>query len=277
MAKVTRLINAQHTRDGDGVLIQRSIGSHQLSEHDPFLLLDEIRSDDSADYIGGFPPHPHRGFETVTYMLDGRMRHRDSQGNNGVIEPGGVQWMTAGKGILHSEMPEQTEGRLWGFQLWINLAAAEKMREPRYQELTADQIPELSPSNGVLVRLIAGSLNGVKGPVTGISSHPMLADVQMEEDAHARIDIPKGYNSVLYVYQGSLMVRDVVVASQQLAVLSDGGGVTVEASTEGARALLISAHPMNEPVARYGPFVMNTRAEIQQAVNDLNSGAFGRM
>jgi len=277
MAKVTKLIPAQATRDGDGVLIHRSIGSHKLSELDPFLLLDEIRSDESADYIGGFPPHPHRGFETVTYMLEGQMRHRDSQGNDGVIEAGGVQWMTAGRGILHSEMPEQSEGRLWGFQLWVNLAADEKMRAPRYQEFTAEDIVEFSPNDGVLVRLIAGNVNGLKGPVADISVQPMLADVRLQESASTRVALPEDNNSVLYVYQGSLLVGDVVVASQQLATLSRAGGVTLEAGIEGASALVISARPLGEPVARYGPFVMNTREQLQQAVTDLNNGEFGTM
>lgn len=277
MVAVEGVINAQSTRDGDGVLIKRSIGSRQLSELDPFLLLDEIRSDDSADYIGGFPPHPHRGFETVTYMLEGRMRHQDSQGNNGVIETGGVQWMTAGKGILHSEMPEQTEGRLWGFQLWVNLAAADKMREPRYQEFEARDITEIKPADGVLLRLIAGVSHDQTGPVTGITLQPLLMDVRLEAEACTEITIPAGNNTVLYVYRGGLTAAGTEVASQQLAKLSQGGELTLTAGSEGAGALVISAQPINEPVARYGPFVMNTREELQQAVHDLNSGAFGRM
>ncbi len=277
MVTIERVINAQPTRDGDGVLIRRSIGSQLLGEHDPFLLLDEIRSDDRADYIGGFPPHPHRGFETVTYMLEGRMRHRDSQGNNGVIEADSVQWMTAGRGVLHSEMPEQNEGRLWGFQFWINLAAADKMAPPRYQEFSPEQITEVAPAEGVLLRLIAGPSHGLNGPVTGIRCEPLLVDVRLATNTTTELMLAEDHNTVLYVYRGAVQFGDSLIASQQLAVLSGGGKARLQAHGEGAGALVLSARPINEPIARYGPFVMNTRAELEQAVSDLHRGAFGSL
>lgn len=276
MVSVINIVPAQRTRDGDGVLIHRSIGSGTLEQHDPFLLLDEIRSDDSADYIGGFPPHPHRGFETVTYMLTGRMRHRDSQGNHGVIESGAVQWMTAGRGILHSEMPEQTEGRLWGFQLWINLQAKEKLCAPQYQEFNATEITELPLSEHCQVRLIAGQIDDQQGPVTGIATRPLLADVRWSGATQVHLPLDLQQTSALYVYQGSVSVQGTQVPSQHLALLSDVGDLTLSTESSGG-ALLLSARPINEPVARYGPFVMNSQQELRQALEDLNNGKFGQL
>lgn len=273
---VLNVVPAQPTRDGDGVRINRVIGSGLCDHFDPFLLLDEIRSDDSADYIGGFPPHPHRGFETVTYMIEGRMRHRDSEGNSGVIETGGVQWMTAGRGILHSEMPEQTEGRLWGFQLWVNLPAEQKMRVPRYQEFGREQIPEVSLGQDCRVRVIAGECQGVKGPVDGIELAPLLLDVALPAGQSCDLALNPEQNTVVYVFSGSLNLAGQAVASQSMAMVA-GDPKLLLTATEDTRALVISASALNEPVARYGPFVMNNQAQIKQAVSDYQMGRFGQM
>lgn len=264
-------INASPTSDGDGVKIARSIGSRLLPQLDPFLLLDELKSDEAADYIGGFPPHPHRGFETVTYMLEGQMRHKDSSGNEGVIRSGDVQWMTAGSGIIHSEMPEQSEGRLWGFQLWTNLPSNQKMRSPRYQEITAANIPELSDSSGTL-RLIAGELQGVQGPVRDIATAPLLVDARLQANAERSIAISRGHTAIVYVYKGSLSIQGKTLRAQQLGHLGDGNQLDLLASNEGVGALILAAAPLNEPIVRAGPFVMNTEAELQQAFHDYQTG-----
>ena len=268
-------INASPTSDGDGVKISRSIGSHFLPQLDPFLLLDELGSDDAADYIGGFPPHPHRGFETVTYMLEGQMRHKDSAGNEGVIRAGGIQWMTAGSGIIHSEMPEQSEGMLWGFQLWINLPAAQKMRAPRYQEIESANIPEVSGDFGT-VRVMAGEVDGIAGAVTEIATQPTLLDVRLNANGEKTITLPTEHAAFLYVYKGSLSVAGKNLNTQQLGQLTAGEAVTVTAGEKGAGALLIAAAPLNEPIARMGPFVMNTEEQLQKAYNDYRRGELVR-
>lgn len=278
MRKVAKVVPAQPSQDGDGVKINRSIGSGYLPQLDPFLLLDEIRSDDAADYIGGFPPHPHRGFETVTYMLEGKMRHRDSCGNEGVIETGGLQWMTAGKGILHSEMPEQTEGRLWGFQIWVNLKSTEKMREPRYQEFTSAQIPELQLSEKSVVRVLAGEVGGVIGVAKDIATNPFLLDLRLNGDDF-QLELPELHSALLYVYKGEFTIEGVTIKAGNLAILSVGNLIKCTGidNASGNGALLLAAAKLEEPIERYGPFVMNTRAELQQAFNDFQQGAFGRM
>lgn len=274
---IDKKINAQATSDGDGVKISRSIGSRALSEVDPFLLLDELRSDDAADYIGGFPSHPHRGFETVTYMLEGQMRHKDSAGNEGVIRAGDIQWMTAGSGIVHSEMPEQTEGRLWGFQFWINLPAAQKMRAPRYQEIAAENIPEVALEGGK-VRVLAGEVNTPDGVVQGaasdIATQPLLLDVQLDSGEWIG-QIPTDHEALLYVYRGELNVGGASVQQQQLARLSAGDSLHLVAE-KSFGALVLAAAPINEPIARSGPFVMNTQEELQQAFSDFRSGNFAQ-
>ena len=273
---VTRGIPAS---DGAGVKLTRMIGAGRLPEADPFLLLDQIRSEDSADYIAGFPEHPHRGFETVTIMIDGKMRHGDNKGHAGVIGPGGIQWMTAGRGIVHSERPEQTEGRLWGFQLWINLPSTEKMTAPRYQEFSAERIP-VDQREGAKVRLFAGSLStGVRGPATSAATDPTLFDLILDSGARFEESLTDGYTVVVAVYAGSVKAqnadgRETVIRDPNLALMARQGGLVLTAGDEGARCLVIAAKPLNEPIARMGPFVMNTQAELQQAVVDYQAGRF---
>jgi redox-sensitive bicupin YhaK (pirin superfamily) len=271
---VTKLIRGQPTSDGAGVKLTRVIGTQALPELDPFLLLDEFGSDDPSAYIAGFPNHPHRGFETVTYMLEGRMRHRDNKGNEGVLEAGSVQWMTAGRGIIHSEMPEQTQGRMRGFQLWVNLPAAQKMCPPRYQELDADRFTTAQLAAGVRATVVAGALGGVSGPVTGIAIDPLYADLRFEPGAAHDVAIPRGHTAVAYVFEGSVSVSDAALPKGTLAVLGDGTHVRVAAGDSGAALLLVAGRPIGEPIARYGPFVMNTREEIAQAFADFQAGRF---
>ncbi len=274
---VTRVVPGQATSDGAGVRLFRVIGGQTLPELDPFLLLDEFLSDDPNDYIGGFPEHPHRGFETVTYMLAGRMRHADNQGNSGLLEAGSVQWMTAGRGILHSEMPEQEDGLMWGFQLWVNLPARSKMMAPRYQDIPPAQIPELTTPNGNRMRVIAGEYHGASGPVQGIEAEPIYLDLEFTAGGSETIALPHSHNAFVYCYQGALTVSDhdpTFVSRRQLAVLSAGEQVTLVAGAEGARVIVVAGRPFDEPVARYGPFVMNTREELMQAVDDLRDGRF---
>jgi redox-sensitive bicupin YhaK (pirin superfamily) len=275
---VSRVLQGLPASDGAGVKLTRVIGQPQLDRLDPFLLLDEFRSDSGADYIGGFPDHPHRGFETVTYMLAGRMRHRDSAGNSGLLTPGSVQWMTAGRGLVHSEMPEQEDGLMWGFQLWVNLPAKDKMTAPRYQDIAPERIPEVVLPAGGKVRVIAGSLGDVRGPVQAEATAPLYLDIELAPYARFEIAVPDGHHAFVYPFVGAATVRapqrDTALARGQLGVLGDGGSVAVEAGPEGARLLLVAGRPLNEPVARYGPFVMNTMDEIRQAFSDFQAGRF---
>lgn len=271
--KVLRIIQGVPTEDGAGVKLTRVIGSQQLSEIDPFLLLDEFRSDDPAAYIAGFPPHPHRGFETVTYMLAGRMRHEDNKGHAGSIETGGVQWMTAGRGIVHSEMPEQDRGLMWGFQLWVNLPARDKMKAPAYQEHAAAEIPVLEPAPGVSTRIVAGRIDGIEGPVQGIAVAPLYVDIRLEPGGEWRAPLAEGHAGFAYVYDGEARVADRAVRRGTLAQLSDGELVHLAAATKQPTGLLLVAGlPLNEPVARYGPFVMNSHEEIREAFRDYETG-----
>ncbi len=263
--------------DGAGVRLTRIIGSPQLDMLDPLLLLDCFESDDPDDYIAGFPSHPHRGFETVTYLLAGRLRHKDNTGREGVIEPGGVQWMTAARGIIHSEMPEQAEGLLRGFQLWINLPAAEKMSEPGYQEFNSHQIPQERHANGTIVRVIAGTTAaGTQGPATRPSTDPLYLDVDLPAGADFAQAVPASHACVVFVVDGSLDVGTSMAALplRHLGVLGPGERVQVRAGASASRFLLIAAKRLEEPVARHGPFVMNTEAEIVQAFNDYRSNRF---
>jgi redox-sensitive bicupin YhaK (pirin superfamily) len=280
---VTRVLKGIPTSDGAGVKLTRVIGQPQLSELDPFLLLDEFGTDKPRDYIAGFPEHPHRGFETVTYMLDGRMRHKDNHGHEGVLVPGSVQWMTAGRGIVHSEMPEQEEGRMRGFQLWINLPAREKMTAPKYQEFAPQSIPIANPAAGAEVRVIAGQVGEVAGPIRQPATDPTYLDVQLEAGVTFSHALPPGHAAFVYVYEGSVRIGSgplaVTVNAHELGVLGEGAEVSMEGRTAGegahaSRAILIAGKPLREPVARYGPFVMNTREEIIQAVEDFQSGRF---
>lgn len=274
--KIARVVRGMPTSDGAGVRLTRVIGSPQLMDLDPFLMLDEFGTDRPEDYIAGFPDHPHRGFETVTYMLDGRMRHRDNHGNSGLLVPGAVQWMSAGRGLVHSEMPEQQEGRMRGFQLWINLPARLKMSEPRYQEFPPEQIPSVAPAPGVVVKIIAGEAGGVRGPVEQAATDPVYLDLHLQQGASFAQPLPEHHSAFLYVYEGALAVDGVMpVLAQQLAVLGSGESLVVRATAEGTtRAILVAGRPLREPVARYGPFVMNTREELVQAVEDLRAGRF---
>jgi redox-sensitive bicupin YhaK (pirin superfamily) len=273
-------VEAQEASEGAGVRIRRSIGTRELDSLDPFLLLDEFKSDRPDDYLAGFPDHPHRGFETVTYMLAGSMLHQDHKGNRGNLVAGSVQWMTAGRGIIHSEMPQQKDGLMWGFQLWVNLPAKDKLCPPRYQDIPPERIPEVSRPDGTRIRVIAGEVDGVSGAVSGIATRPLYLDVALA--AHARFvqALPAGHNAFVYVFEGrgtaggDGAAPGTELRRGRLAVLGDGDGVAVSASDGGVRFLLLAAQPLGEPVARYGPFVMNTRTEIQQALHDLESGTF---
>ncbi|MGH8215916.1 MAG: pirin family protein, partial [Rhodanobacteraceae bacterium] len=258
---VTRRVRGIPTSDGAGVKLTRLIGQPKLDSLDPFLLLDEFGSDSATDYIAGFPDHPHRGFETVTYMLDGRMRHRDNHGNSGLLESGSVQWMTAGRGIVHSEMPEQEHGLMRGFQLWVNLAAKDKMMQPRYQDIAPEKIPSVEPAPGVTVRVIAGELFGVTGPVSGIAIEPMYLDVALQPGAKLSVPLPEGHSAFAYVFEGdAVQAGDDALGSRELGVLANGDAIdlAVADDAKAARVLLVAGRPLNEQVARYGPFVMNT-------------------
>jgi len=267
-------VAAVPTSDGAGVRLSRAIANAELDHLDPFLLLDEFRSDDPDDYIAGFPDHPHRGFETVTYMLAGKMAHADHAGNRGLLSSGGAQWMTAGRGIIHSETPKQDNGLMWGFQLWVNLPAASKMTAPRYQDIEPSAIPEVPLTMGT-VRVIAGSFGGAVGPVQGIVTDPVYLDVRLERGGRFETTLPRDHTAFLYAYEGRGKVAGGDLEPKTLGVLSAGETISCEAQGEGFRFLCIAARPLNEPIARYGPFVMNTREEIQQAFEDFRSGRLG--
>ena len=268
--------------DGAGVKLRRSLGASQNARHDPFLMLDEFYSDDPDDYLAGFPSHPHRGFETVTYMLDGHMQHQDNGGNTGDLGPGDVQWMTAARGIIHSEMPQQTAGRMRGFQLWLNLPAKEKMKPAAYSDIPAAAIPVVTLGNGVTVKVIAGTLEHAgkrtAGPMQGSSTDPRYFDVHLAPGAVFEAALPAGHNAFLYAYEGEAVVgaERKALLHRAAGLLSDGDAVRIEAGAKGARVLLLAAKPIGEPVVQYGPFVMNTREEIEQAIADYQSGEFTR-
>ena len=273
--QVQRAIAGTPTSDGDGVRLTRLIGTHLLPELDPFLLLDHFGSDQATDYIGGFPAHPHRGFETLTYMLQGKMRHQDSVGNDGVIEDGGIQWMTAGSGIIHSEMPEQTEGMLSGFQLWVNLPADAKMTTPKYQENTAAEIPLEQHDNGTSIKVIAGqTAQGTHGIVDNNYVDPNYWDINLPAGEQFKDCLNPEHNAFIYLYEGQLIVgNSQSIDAGVLAVLTPAETLLLEA-TEDSRFILVSGQPLHEPVERAGPFVMNTRAQLQQAFQDYQAGTF---
>jgi redox-sensitive bicupin YhaK (pirin superfamily) len=271
---IERLVSGIATSDGAGVKLTRVLTGKLQHRLDPFLMLDAFGSDDPDDYIAGFPDHPHRGFETITYMLSGRMRHRDSAGNEGLLENGGVQWMTAGRGVIHSEIPEQKDGVMEGFQLWLNLPSQRKMIEPWYRDFASAQIPEYSTSKGVTVRVIAGSSNGVSGAVSREITEPLYLDIHLPAGASFSTALPGTHNAFIYVYRGAVHVGDTKVDAQRMGILSntaEADGVTVTAS-EDARLILVAGKPLNENIAQYGPFVMNTQEEIQDALNDFRNG-----
>jgi len=276
---VSRIVRGMATSDGAGVKLTRVIGQPALEMLDPFLMLDEFRSDASSDYIAGFPSHPHRGFETVTYMLAGRMRHGDNQGNSGLLTAGSVQWMTAGRGIVHSEMPEQEAGLMQGFQLWVNLPAQDKMTAPRYQDIAPERIPEVQIAAGAKARVLVGAQGGVRGPVENVATDPLYLDLHLDAGATAEVEIPATHNAFVYVYEGQAKAGEGVSSELlrgDLGVLTRAGDKLRIGAIGGsaARLILVAGRPLNEPVAKYGPFVMNTQQQIIEAVEDFRAGRF---
>ncbi|MDB5816305.1 MAG: Pirin-related protein [Rhodocyclales bacterium] len=284
---VERLVQGQATSDGAGVKLTRVLSQNLQRRLDPFLMLDAFRNENPEDYMGGFPDHPHRGFETVTYMLAGRMRHHDNTGNQGLLGPGGAQWMTAGSGLIHSELPEQEDGLMEGFQLWLNLPAKNKMIAPFYRDIPAEHIPEFSTADGVTVRVIAGESHGIKGAVARPDTEPLYLDVHLPAGTRFSQKLPAAHNAFLYTYRGEAIVgagsataaspavNGKAVADRHMAILAnDGGdGIVIEAVVP-TRVILIAGQPLNEPIAQYGPFVMNTAQEIQQTLQDYRDGKF---
>jgi redox-sensitive bicupin YhaK (pirin superfamily) len=271
---VERLVQGQATSDGAGVRLTRLLTQDLQRRLDPFLMLDLFGTDNPGDYIGGFPDHPHRGFETITYMLQGRMRHRDSAGNVGLLVPGSVQWMTAGRGVIHSEMPEQEDGAMEGFQLWLNLPASDKLREPWYRDVSSAEVPEWQ-GEGATVRVIAGRSHGVDGAVQREHTEPLYLDLHLQPGARFAQPLPAAHHAFVVVYRGAVSIGATVVRPRRMAILdqaSGSDGVIMEAGSEGTRAILVAGRPLKEPIAQYGPFVMNTQQEIFQAVDDFRSG-----
>jgi redox-sensitive bicupin YhaK (pirin superfamily) len=266
------------TSDGAGVKLTRVIGSPHVKNVGPFLMLDEFRSDEPQDYLAGFPDHPHRGFETFTYMLAGKFRHRDNKGHEGVLGPGGGQWMTAGRGIVHSEMPEQEAGLVWGFQLWINLPASEKMKPAEYRDLQPGDIPTAALPGGATARVVSGRVGDTVGPIAARATAPLFVEVQLPEGGEATIPVPLGHEGFVYPFEGGVSVgapgSERVLARGEIAVLGEGEQVRLRSTGEAARALVVAGKPLNEPVVQYGPFVMNTPAQIQQAIRDFQRGDF---
>ncbi|MDN4039765.1 pirin family protein [Massilia sp. YIM B02443] len=273
---VERIINGQFVMDGAGVRINRVLTGPLQRRLDPFLMLDAFGSDKPGDYIAGFPEHPHRGFETITYMLAGRMRHRDSAGNEGLVTDGGVQWMTAGRGVAHSEMPEQTEGLMEGFQLWLNLPATDKMMAPWYRDIPREEVPRFTTPDGVTVQVIAGSTHGVAGAVQRARTEPLYLDLHIPAGVTFEQPLPGGHNAFVYVFRGEAVIAGKGVPQTRMAILDNApgaDGVRIKALAD-TRMLVLAGKPLGEPIAQYGPFVMNTQAELVQAVEDFRSGRF---
>jgi redox-sensitive bicupin YhaK (pirin superfamily) len=273
---VERLVGGQFVMDGAGVKINRVLTGPLQRRLDPFLMLDAFGSDKPGDYIAGFPEHPHRGFETVTYMLTGRMRHRDSGGNEGLITNGGVQWMTAGRGVIHSEMPEQEEGLMEGFQLWLNLPSKDKMSDPWYRDIPNEELPRFALENGAQVQVIAGETHGVTGAVVREATQPLYLDVQLPEGESLDLPLPVGHNAFIYVYRGEVVVEGKAVPQARMAILdnaADADGVRIKASRD-SQFLVIGGKPLGEPIVQYGPFVMNTQEQLYEAVEDFRAGRF---
>ncbi|GGE89490.1 pirin family protein [Massilia psychrophila] len=273
---IERLVTGQFVTDGAGVRINRVLTQTLQRRLDPFLMLDAFGSDKPGDYIAGFPEHPHRGFETVSYMIAGRMRHKDSAGHEGLITDGGVQWMTAGRGVVHSEMPEQNDGLMEGFQLWLNLPAKDKMRAPWYRDIPNGEIPRFTTDAGVTVQVIAGRSHGVEGAMQREGTEPYYLDIELPAGASFEQHLPPGHNAFLYVFRGEVTVDGKAVPSARMAILAnspDAEGVRMQAS-EASRVLLIAGRPLGEPIAQHGPFVMNTQQELLQAVEDFRAGRF---
>ncbi|HXP91735.1 MAG TPA: pirin family protein, partial [Fibrobacteria bacterium] len=266
--QVERLVNGRATSDGAGVKLTRVLTQDLQHRLDPFLMLDAFRNEDPKDYIGGFPDHPHRGIETITYMLAGRMRHHDSAGNSGLLGPGGAQWMTAGSGLIHSELPEQEQGLMEGFQLWLNLPSHRKMAPPHYRDIPSDSIPEFVEENGTKVRVIAGSSHGVEGAMTRPDTEPLYLDVHLAAGGSFVQTLPATHNAFLYVYRGSASVSGSTVPERSMAILSNDSDSVEVSATEPSRFILVAGKPLDEPIAQYGPFVMNTQDEIEQTLRD---------
>lgn len=273
---ITRLIKAVDSQDGAGVKLKRSIGQNQLTRIDPFLMLDAFSSSNPDDYIAGFPPHPHRGFETVTYMLDGHMVHRDHMGNEGDLRAGGVQWMTAGRGVIHEERPKMTNGLMRGFQLWINLPAKEKMKPAAYQNIEPEQVPIAKLENGTTVKVIAGSLtldeNVYCGPIDSGSTETVYLDIEIKQGNRLTLPLPNLHSGFIYLFEGDAEIANQAIPNNGAAVLSEGEQVTIHSPNTQSRMLLIAGKPIGEPIAQYGPFVMNTMAEVEQAIHDYQNG-----
>jgi redox-sensitive bicupin YhaK (pirin superfamily) len=271
---IEQLVEGVLTSDGAGVKLTRVLTGKLQRRLDPFLMLDAFGSDDPDEYIAGFPDHPHRGFETVTYMLAGKMRHKDSAGHEGLLQNGGVQWMTAGRGVIHSELPEQEEGVMEGFQLWLNLPASQKMKPAWYRDFPTDAIPEYTSSDGVTVRVIAGQSNGVAGVISRDTTEPIYLDVHLPAGASFQTDIPVTHNAFIYVYRGAVAIGDTQVESRRMGILSNDADSVALTTTSDARLIVIAGKPLNEPIVQYGPFVMNTQEEIHQALDDYRNGRF---
>jgi len=277
---IETIIEPEPVTEGAGVRLKRSIGTQRLDYLDPFLLLDDFASSDPREYQAGFPLHPHRGIETVTYVLRGEVRHKDTLGNSGSIGAGDVQWMTAGRGIMHEEMPQVRPEGIAGFQLWVNLPAKLKMTKPRYQEVRSSEIPEIKRKDGTRIRVITGTLDGVSGPVTGIAANPIYLDVSLPAQASFIQPIERGHTAFAYVFEGEAKfagrdrVDGTTISSPRLIVLGDGDEVKVSTAETPVRFLLVSGKSLHEPIARYGPFVMNTQEEIRQTLQELRQGTF---
>lgn len=272
--EVGRLINGRLMREGAGVKLHRYIGADRANEFEPILLFDYFDSSDSLDYMAGFPPHPHRGFETITYLLHGTIAHEDNQGHKGAIRGGDVQWMTAGKGIIHSEMPSASSGRLQGLQMWLNLPAVKKMDAPRYQELTSEQLPLETKESGAVIKVIAGRTDqGTRSPITDIATNPLFLDIRLPAGASIQQHLLRDYQALLFVVSGEVRVGGQIIKQEVLAGLTAGDLLTVKGEQE-SHCLLIAAAKLHEPITRYGPFVMNTQQEVMQALDDFRSGRF---
>jgi quercetin 2,3-dioxygenase len=280
--QIKQILPAQQVSDGAGVKIRRSLGLQPQLRFDPFLMLDCFGSDQAADYLAGFPAHPHRGFETVTYMLDGHMLHEDHLGNQGHLKSGGVQWMTAGSGIIHSEMPQQESGLMRGFQLWLNLPASEKMKDPAYVDLKPEQLTNISLSGGGHAVVIAGTLTlplqqqSVAGPIQGLSTEPLYVDLTLTAGESVQLQVPVGHNALAYPFEGEIKIAGSRVQTHQAALLSDGNSLTLTAEAP-ARVIVLAGKPIGEPVVQYGPFVMNSVAEIEQAIKEYQAGTLTKM